>query len=259
MTDFEICAGGATRCGPDWHSVGWLPQPEHKLYIISSGTARYAIPGQEVALRPERLYLIPGGGRHRYGPAADMQVHWLHLRILSPAVEQQMAGRARIQEWPLGDWRWWQPVWESIPSWLQQRDLAGELRLQALLAMVLGAAIANAVPKNQLDPRLDAAVRWMDAQCCRHPSLEAAARIAGLAPAVFHRRFSAAVGCTPRSWLESRRLDHARRLLRQDGSSVQDVAAACGYANPFHFSRVMRRRLGGSPQQLRARWAAGTP
>jgi AraC family transcriptional regulator of arabinose operon len=136
---------------------------------------------------------------------------------------------------------------------MASRDLPGELRLQGLINAVLAEVLAGTTAGDALDPRLEAALRWMDTHCLDHPPLPAAARIAGLAPAVFHRRFTAAFDCTPRAWLETRRLDHARSLLREPGATVQAVATTCGYANPFHFSRVMRRRLGVSPSQVRDR------
>lgn len=253
MGDFAITEGGFSCCNAEWRSDGWTSETAHKLYVISAGTGRYAIPGHEVALQPGRLYCIPGGRRQRYGQAAGLQVHWLHLRPLSPLVERRLAGLDRIRDWPLEDWAWWRPVWTSIPDWIAARDLPGELRLQALISAVLAEAMAGSAGSDAVDPRLEAALRWMDAHCLEHPPLPAAARVAGLAPAVFHRRFTAAFSCTPRAWMEARRLDHARSLLREPGATVQAVAATCGYANPFHFSRVMRRRLGVSPVQVRAR------
>jgi AraC-like DNA-binding protein len=253
MGEFIITEGGFTCCGSSWQSHGWLTEPSHKLYIISSGCGSYAIPGHEVALQPGRLYCIPGGRRHRHGQAEAMQVHWLHLRALSPLVELRLAALDRIRDWPLRDWEWWRPVWSAIPDWMASRDLAGELRLQGLISAVLAEVLGGSTAGESLDPRLEAALRWMDAHCLEHPPLPVAARIAGLAPAVFHRRFSAAFSCTPRAWMEDRRLDHARSLLREPGATVQAVAASCGYANPFHFSRVMSRRLGVSPSQVRAR------
>jgi AraC-like DNA-binding protein len=251
MSDFVITEGGFSNCGPSWQSHGWITEPSHKLYVISAGQGRYAIPGHEVALQPGRLYCIPGGRRHRFGQAEAMQVHWLHLRALSPLVERRLAGLDRIRDWPLRDWDWWQPAWTAIPTWMASRDLAGELRLQGLISTVLAEVLVGSTTSAALDPRLESALRWMDAHCLEHPPLPAAARVAGLAPAVFHRRFTAAFSCTPRAWLEARRLDHARSLLREPGATVQAVAATCGYANPFHFSRVMRRRLGVSPSQVR--------
>ena len=253
MSDFVITEGGFNRCNAEWRSSGWVNEPAHKLYIVSGGKARYAIPGHEVTLQPGRLYCIPGGRRQRYGQAEAMQVHWLHLRALSPVVERRLASLDRISDVPLQAWDWWKPVWSAIPAWMASRDLPGELRLQGLINAVLAEVLAGTATGDPIDPRLEAALRWMDAHCLEHPPLPAAARIAGLAPAVFHRRFTAAFACTPRVWLEGRRIDHARSLLRETGATVQSVAATCGYANPFHFSRVMRRRLGVSPTQSRQR------
>ncbi len=253
MSDFVITEGGFNSCHAAWRSDGWIAEPSHKLYFVSAGTAHYAIPGHDVTLQSGRLYCIPGGRRQRYGQAEAMLVHWLHLRALSPVVERRLASLDRIRDWPLKDWAWWRPVWSAIPAWMAGRDLPGELRLQGLISAVLAEVLAATPSGDAIDPRLETALRWMDANCLEHPPLPAAARIAGLAPAVFHRRFTAAFACTPRAWLEARRLDHARRLLREPGATVQAVSATCGYANPFHFSRVMRRRLGVSPSQARLR------
>ncbi len=252
MTDLMIDSGGSTLCGPEWMSRGWKIEDCHKLYLVESGTGTYALPGHELGLAPATVYLIPGGRPHRHGSARAMFVHWIHFQMLSPVVEQRLVRLDRIVSWPESHWSWWRPVWQGIPGWLGRRDLAGELRLQALVAAVLADALAQAGPGPPNDPRLDAALRWMDTHCLRHPALAEAARVAGLAPAVFHRRFTAAFGTTPRRWMERRRLDHARRLLREPGATVLGVSAACGYANPFHFSRVVRRRFGLSPVRLRS-------
>jgi AraC-like DNA-binding protein len=251
VTSIDLINGGYTLCGPSWGSHGWISETVHKLYLVERGGGAYAIPGHEVVLAPGRLYLIPGGRPHRYGAARGMQVAWLHLRVLSPAVERRLAGLSTIAGLPAADWDWWRPAWAAMPGWMRARDQAGELRLQALVAAVLAEVLAGTVGGPALDPRLEGALRWMELHCLKHPATAAAARVAGLAPAVFHRRFVAAVGATPRDWLELRRLDHARRLLREPDTSVQAVAAACGYANAFHFSRVVRRCLGCCPSRLR--------
>ncbi len=253
MTDLTIDSGGSTRCDSEWTSDGWQTESSHKLYLVESGTATYALPGHELRLAPATIYLIPGGRPHRHGSAQGMFVHWLHFHMISPVVERRLARIDRIISWPAGQWSWWQPVWHSIPAWIERRDLAGELRLQALVAAVLAEVLETEGADPPPDPRLVAALRWMEVQCLKHPSLVEAARVAGFAPAVFNRKFSAAFGTTPRRWLELSRLSHARRLLREPGATVQGVAAACGYANPFHFSRVISRRFGLSPVQLRAK------
>jgi transcriptional regulator GlxA family with amidase domain len=49
------------------------------------------------------------------------------------------------------------------------------------------------------------------------------------------------------------RLDHAAHLLRTTGTSVTDVALACGFASSSHFSRAFKAHFGSSPTAQRAR------
>lgn len=49
----------------------------------------------------------------------------------------------------------------------------------------------------------------------------------------------------------------AQRMLGDPACSVGEVAAACGYPDPFSFSRVFRQYCGRSPRQYRADIAGG--
>lgn len=52
--------------------------------------------------------------------------------------------------------------------------------------------------------------------------------------------------------LREARLHHAARLLESTDLSVERVAAASGFASPFHFNRVFRARYGTPPGAYRA-------
>ncbi|TVR16269.1 MAG: AraC family transcriptional regulator [Planctomycetota bacterium] len=84
------------------------------------------------------------------------------------------------------------------------------------------------------------------------PDLQVAtlAAAAGLSRAHFSRRFSAAVGYSPARYLQRRRLRHAQHILAH-GERVADAAAACGYRDVFHFSRVFKRSKGVPPSRWR--------
>lgn len=259
MTDFSIGIGGRTCCTSAWNSAGWVVEPMHKLYIVESGGGRYAVPDGDIALEAGHLYLIPGGRPQRYSCAQRMDVWWCHFRAAGPAVERRLLALPGITSWPIGRWAAWRAVWQAIPDTIAHRRLADELRLQALLASLAADLVASQDEADDRDlARLAPALGWMEAHYRDRPDLGAAAHAAGLHPHRFHRLFRTALGCTPRAWLERRRMDLARRLLAE-GATVQAAASACGYDNPFHFSRVVRRLLGASPQALRARWRDGAP
>jgi AraC family transcriptional regulator of arabinose operon len=52
--------------------------------------------------------------------------------------------------------------------------------------------------------------------------------------------------------LRRARVEEARRLLAAGDLSIKQVAIACGFASPYHFSKVFRRIDGLPPSQYQA-------
>jgi AraC-like DNA-binding protein len=69
----------------------------------------------------------------------------------------------------------------------------------------------------------------------------------------FHlaRSFSKVFGLPPHAYLESVRVEHARKLLKS-GMSVVDTALAVGYTDQSHFTHRFRRHTGITPGQYRS-------
>ncbi|HVL94837.1 MAG TPA: helix-turn-helix transcriptional regulator [Solirubrobacteraceae bacterium] len=80
----------------------------------------------------------------------------------------------------------------------------------------------------------------------------AMARAALMSPAHFSRRFRAAYGETPYSYLMTRRIERAKALLR-DGMSVTDTCLAVGCTSLGSFSSRFTEIVGESPSAYRAR------
>lgn len=66
-----------------------------------------------------------------------------------------------------------------------------------------------------------------------------------------HRLFVAELGAAPLAVARSRRLRLARRLLRETGMPVTDVAFASGFGSVRQFNSSMRETYGVSPSELR--------
>jgi AraC-like DNA-binding protein len=79
----------------------------------------------------------------------------------------------------------------------------------------------------------------------------AMARAACMSPAHFSRRFRAAYGETPYSYLMTRRIERAKAFLRQ-GWSVTDTCIAVGCTSLGSFSARFGEIVGESPSQYRA-------
>src|ERR671914_767192 len=90
----------------------------------------------------------------------------------------------------------------------------------------------------------------MDREYARPLDVPAMARAALMSPSHFARRFRAAYGETPYSYLMTRRIERAKALLRQ-GLSVTDTCVAVGCTSLGSFSSRLPQIVGETPSQYR--------
>ncbi len=69
------------------------------------------------------------------------------------------------------------------------------------------------------------------------------------------RRFNTALGTTPGAYLQTLRLDLARRLLENGNLGVDETAHQVGYQNGSSFTRLFRKQVGMTPVTYRNRFA----
>ncbi len=98
--------------------------------------------------------------------------------------------------------------------------------------------------------------QWVLADPARECTVEALAERACMSPRNFSRAFRAEAGLPPAAWVETVRVEHARRLLEAASTAVEAIAAECGFGTVETMRRAFRRRLGVSPGEYRQRFHA---
>ena len=78
------------------------------------------------------------------------------------------------------------------------------------------------------------------------PTLTELAAMSGLSKYQVLRRFEKIYGVPPHSWLQQQRAEQARGLIRQ-GLSLAQAAAACGFSDQSHMTRLFIRHFGFTP------------
>jgi transcriptional regulator GlxA family with amidase domain len=91
----------------------------------------------------------------------------------------------------------------------------------------------------------------MDREYAEPLDVPAMARTALMSPSHFSRKFRAAYGETPYSYLMTRRIERAKALLRQ-GLSVTDTCLAVGCTSLGSFSSRFTEIVGETPSQYRS-------
>lgn len=100
--------------------------------------------------------------------------------------------------------------------------------------------------------RVAETIRYLDEHQPSQPGLEQLATHVGLSPSHFHRLFLAWAGVTPKDFLQSLTLAHARRLL-QAGESVLDSSLAAGLSGPGRLHDLCLTLEAATPGELKRR------
>lgn len=112
-------------------------------------------------------------------------------------------------------------------------------------------------PRHALPPaRIDAALQRLADAPADPVSLADLARLAGLSRFHFLRSFAAATGLTPHAFQIQHRLHLARRLIAAR-TPLAEAAAAAGFSDQSHLTRLFRRSYGLTPKAY-ARAQGGT-
>jgi len=83
-------------------------------------------------------------------------------------------------------------------------------------------------------------------------SLTVLADIACLSPYHFSRSFKQSTGVGPQRYVIQRRLERAKRLLRQTHQPLALIAQEAGFADQSHLTQMFRREMGVTPGRFRA-------
>jgi transcriptional regulator GlxA family with amidase domain len=99
-------------------------------------------------------------------------------------------------------------------------------------------------------------VSWMTSNPTAAMSVEILARRASLSLRQFFRRFKEQFGTSPAMFVETLRLNEARRRLSAGESSIDGVAESVGFKGRDSFRRAFTRRFRVTPSKFRRNFAA---
>lgn len=105
-------------------------------------------------------------------------------------------------------------------------------------------------------PKLSRVIQMMEANIEEPISPSVLARDVGMSTRQLERLFRRYLNRSPKRYYMELRLQKARNLLMQTDMSVINVALACGFASPSHFSKCYRSHYSTTPYRERGAQAA---
>jgi AraC family transcriptional regulator len=200
-----------------------------------------------VAVTVERLQLA-GYARRQPGDAARIELTehartWIE-RIWAPL---RTGGAKLLESFPTGQLT-------TLASFMQRACELQEGRtrhLKTWLAIPASPA-RRAHLRGGLSPAALRRVQvFVEANLEQRIHLHDLAARAALSPYHFARAFKTSAAMTPRAFVEARRLEHARRLLKDSTQPLAQVAVESGFGTQSRLTSTFRRRTGFTPGQYR--------
>lgn len=108
----------------------------------------------------------------------------------------------------------------------------------------------NPAPIRAINQKLEQAADYIRVHCTDGLKLEDICEAAQLSPSYLIRAFKQHYGMTPHAYLINRRVQYARKQLRQ-GRLIADVALESGFADQAHLQRAFKQHLAATPGQYR--------
>jgi AraC-like DNA-binding protein len=144
------------------------------------------------------------------------------------------------------------PAYTEILQRLHAESRSLEIMAEALSSLASQEAPQQTVLRTKDHERIRAIGEQLSAGGYWPASIEEIARDAGMSSSSLQRHFRAAYGMTVFEFVRNAKLDEARRVLMQDGISVNEAAYRAGYSSAANFATAFKRRFGVSPKHVRS-------
>ena len=222
------------------------------LGLVVRGGHRETAGVEERTCGPATVVFHPAGERHanQFSPAGgrifrlEMDDDWLaHMRDGGVTLDRSAEAHHGLLS----------QIASRIFAEYRARDGMSPLVIEGLaLEFAAGVVRSWSRTTSSRAPRwLGAVVDFLRARAAEEVRMGELARLAGVHPAHLNRVFRRQHGCAVGEYVRRLRIDLAARELAGSQRPIADIAAAMGFADQSHFSRVFARVMGMTPGRYR--------
>ena len=239
--------------GKHWHATHGVGVLEQGAQASASGRGGVeAFAGDLITTNPGEVH----DGRPLHGPSRRWRMVYFEPGAMAVAAERQ-ASDIELHQPVLRDAQLRSAMYGLLGHIAAWSRCGPDTPASAVAALACDEALVNAcglllrehaAPSTPVlpDRRLEQVRERLCDEPQHVPGLAALADLAGLSKFQLLRRFAAAYGVTPHAWLLQRRAEEARSFIRR-GDALAEAAAAAGFADQSHMTRIFSRQFGFTP------------
>jgi AraC-like DNA-binding protein len=257
VADYDVdlmvnCCGEAVMRIPWAHGrIG----RRNDFYLIYSlgGDIVGQIGGEPVTIGSGDLVCMLPGTEYSFGSRSplDEWTHyfWIHFTECEAERTLLRSGITPGKVYSLGQceeaFAYYEKLFSEFRTQGEDFEYSAAVQLRYLLYVFGKAAKENAVG------RLDKSIRYIHTHLRYELTVENLAAMEFLGVSRYRDIFRSVTGVSPLDYITRLRIERAKDLLSQNGSSVAEVAEAVGYTNRNYFQRLFKKYTGKTPGEFR--------
>ena len=251
----------------DHFDMDWTLHPFFKILFVLKGAGRLLIQGKSYRLGAHEIVIIPRGLRHRIVDSPQTPLSLYALCLQNGAIEvfcQRLDHKILRTSAPMVLGSVIKNILRNLLYEQLLDDAGTDLVMTGLVLELLGALmrsqsrkvekpILGSSPRLLSRARVAAYISTLGKDFYRSQNLDHAAEHAGLKPRRFSQLFHEVTGSSWPTFVRTKRIGHAKRLLRGTDRSIVAVCFECGFEDLSSFYRAFQSVEKTSPKAWRDR------
>ncbi|MFD1465077.1 AraC family transcriptional regulator [Lapidilactobacillus mulanensis] len=237
-----------------------------EISIMLEGQATYWFDNHWSEIQSGQILVFNPGVQHAEHQKKDTYSHQLHIGISNIALHDLSRNHLpnKAPKLEIGEYQYkiidkaWQLVNELSHQESDYRLLGKAIIIEILVNILRGLAVR---PENSEKPFISNTekrqnqlvtnvIYYLDNHYTEDITLEQLARENYVSPAYLSKTFKDATNMSPINYLIQTRLKNAHELLKDEDTTVKQIASAVGYEDAYHFSKLFKKYYGISPSKV---------
>jgi AraC-like DNA-binding protein len=262
--DLRVTHIGAYQSAPHHFVDRPKGAKEHILIVCQGGQGTCSVQARKHTMTTGHAIVLPAGAPHKYwaDEKDPWKIFWIHFTGARSRDHVAMLGLTQSKPvcWLHDLPRVTESFEETYRHALGGYTDADLFGLSTALCRLLGicrlSQRAPDVRRRHAEDQVLKTVHYMAANLDLPLTLAQLAAIASWAPTHYSMVFRRQLNLSPIEYLLRLKIQRACERLRTTDDLIATIARDLGFADPFYFSRLFRRRVGYSPRAYRETYGA---
>lgn len=234
------------------------PRKDYMIMYFTEAGGYFELNGKIYELNKGDLIYIEPGIPINVGVKNYSQHYWLHLTGKIIPEIMMSAGITKTGIYHIGYSSNITNKFADISFFLSPETPSGTLRCNGILLQLLSHICNrldtnsnNGTANNKIPDTMLGVLKYMNTFYYENHSLEFYAKMCNMSLSTFKHTFKNTASISPSAYLNSIRMENAKRLLTTTNLSISEIALSVGFLDPLYFSKAFKKYAGISPSEFR--------